>query len=110
MLASEGEGLSDEELLGQMSYVPSLYFCSPCILNMHFPSTFVIAGADSTANAICTMMDILSRNQIIQDKLRAELTEAQERFDNDIPHDELVALPYMDAFCRETLRLYVVTM
>ena len=78
-----------------------------CDSIIYFPSTFVVAGADSTANSICTMMDILSRNLAIQDKLRAELVEAQERLGTDIPHDELVALPYMDAFCRETLRLCV---
>ena len=85
------------------------YFSTSSLCNSIFcsSSTFVVAGADSTANAICTMMDILSRNPAIQDKLRAELVEAQERLGTDIPHDELVALPYMDAFCRETLRLCV---
>ncbi|KAG5653381.1 hypothetical protein H0H81_000768 [Sphagnurus paluster] len=41
----------------------------------------------------------------VQEKLRRELQEAREQY-GEIPHDELVALPYLDAICRETLRLY----
>lgn len=46
-------------------------------------------------------------NQGVQGKLRAELREAQEQYGREIPYDELSALPYLDAVCRETLRLYV---
>ena len=52
------------------------------------------------------MMDILSRNPAIQDTLRAELVEAQVEYGTDIPFDQLMNLPYMDALCRETLRLH----
>ena len=41
----------------------------------------------------------------MQDKLRQEILEAQERYGEAIPYDELSALPYMDAICRETLRV-----
>lgn len=53
-------------------------------------------------------MDILARKLDIQTKLRAEIIEAQERNGGDIPYDELVALPYLDAICREILRLWVI--
>lgn len=53
------------------------------------------------------MMDIMAHNSGIQDKLRAEIVEAQKVHGKDIPHDVLVELPYLDAFCRETLRVYV---
>ena len=46
-------------------------------------------------------------NQDVQAKLRAELREAQDQYGKEIPYDELCALPYLDAVCRETLRLYV---
>ena len=39
--------------------------------------------------------------------MRTEIIEAQEQYGNDIPYDALVALPYLDAFCRETMRMYV---
>ena len=42
----------------------------------------------------------------VQEKLRAEIKEAKEKIGGeDIPHDELMALPYLDAVCRETLRV-----
>ena len=50
-------------------------------------------------------MDTLARKLDVQDKLRAEVVEARERNGGDIPYDELVALPYLDAICREILRL-----
>ena len=51
------------------------------------------------------MMWILSEHPGVQEKLRAEIIESQAQFGEDIPHDNLVALPYLDAFCRESLRL-----
>ncbi|KAG6844219.1 hypothetical protein H0H87_008765, partial [Tephrocybe sp. NHM501043] len=39
-----------------------------------------------------------------QERLRVEVTEAREVHGGDIPYDHLVALPFMDAVCRETLR------
>lgn len=39
--------------------------------------------------------------------MRAEILEVGQG--QDIPYDQLVDLPYMDAVCRETLRLYVLT-
>lgn len=51
------------------------------------------------------MMYTLAQRPDIQDKLRAEILEAQARLGEDIPYDDLVALPYMDAFVRESLRL-----
>ena len=54
------------------------------------------------------MMCTLAQRRDIQDKLRAEILDAQGRFGTDIPYDDLVALPYMDAFVRESLRLCVI--
>ena len=41
----------------------------------------------------------------MQDKLREEIKQAGNG--QDIPYDELVDLPYLDAVCRETLRVWV---
>lgn len=68
-------------------------------------STFILAGTDTTSNALTAMMSILAQHPEIQNNLRAEILEAQARFGEDIPYDELVALPYMDSFIRESLRL-----
>lgn len=40
----------------------------------------------------------------VQDKLRQEVTAARK--DGDIEYDELMGLPFLDAVCRETLRVF----
>ena len=64
-----------------------------------------MAGVDTTSNALSRVLHLLCLNPDEQDKLRAELRSAQEQHGKDIPYDELCVLPYLDAVCRETLRL-----
>ena len=66
-----------------------------------------MAGTDTTSNSLTQMMQLLAEKPDIQDKLRAEILQAQEQHGEDIPYDVLVGLPYLDALCRETLRLCV---
>ena len=40
----------------------------------------------------------------LERKLRQEIVDARSRY-GDLEYDELVALPCLDAVCRETLRL-----
>ena len=65
----------------------------------------MFAATDTTSNALSRILDLLTVNQDVQDKLRAEILEAGGG--QDIPYDQLVDLPYLDAVCRETLRLCV---
>lgn len=51
------------------------------------------------------MIEIIAQRPDVEDKLRTEIIEAQEKHGKEIPYDELVALPYLDAFCRETMRM-----
>ena len=62
---------------------------------------------DTTSNALSRILHLLAQNPSVQEKLRAEIVEARggPEGDADIPYDELVNLPYLDAVCRETLRL-----
>ncbi|TFK80502.1 cytochrome P450 [Polyporus arcularius HHB13444] len=86
--AVEAERLSDEELVAQMS-------------------TFILAGMDTTSNALSRTLHALAQHPSVQERLRAEILEAREASNGtDISHDDLVKLPYLDAVCRETLRLY----
>ena len=108
MAASEEDRLPEDELLGQMKYVPfpiSVYFQLRHLMIRIIISLLILGGTDTTSNALTATLDILGRNQDVQNKLRAEIVEAQEQYGEDIPYDELVALPYMDAVCREILRL-----
>ncbi|EED84244.1 predicted protein [Postia placenta Mad-698-R] len=85
MAASEEDRLSENELLGQMS-------------------TFIFAAMDTTSGTLAHTLQLLSKRPDVQDKLRAEILEAQGG-EQEIPYDTLVDLPYLDAVCRETLRL-----
>ena len=59
---------------------------------------------DTTSNALARTLFLLAHNQDVQEKLRCEVTEARVKY-GDLAYDELEALPYLDAICRETLRL-----
>ena len=76
-------------------------------LNLCRNSLLILAGTDTTSNALTATMDTLGRRNDVQEKLLAEILESQDRNGGDIPYDELVALPYLDSICREILRLYV---
>ena len=58
---------------------------------------------DTTSNALARILQTLAQRPDAQQKLRDELRQTNET--DDIPYDELIALPYPDAICRETLRL-----
>ena len=68
-----------------------------------------MAGTDTTSNALSRTLHLLSLRPDVQDRLRDELRAACE--DNDeLTYDQLVSLPYLEAVCRETLRLYVTSL
>ncbi len=60
---------------------------------------------DTTSNALSIIIHLLVQHQDVQNKLREEVRAASAACSGDIPYDELVELPYLDAICRETLRL-----
>ena len=61
---------------------------------------------DTTSNALSRILHVLAQNPDAQAKVRAEIIEAQGSDHSDLPYEDLVKLPYLDAVCRETLRLY----
>ena len=65
----------------------------------------MLAGMDTTSNALSRTLQILAQNPEAQAKLRAEILEARNG-EPTIDYENLVKLPYLDAVCRETLRLY----
>lgn len=64
-----------------------------------------MAATDTTSGALTQILQLLAENPEAQEKLREEILQATSG--EGIPYDELVELPYLDAICRETLRLYV---
>ncbi|KAF8451114.1 cytochrome P450 [Boletus edulis BED1] len=80
----ESQRLSDEDVLAQ---VP----------------TFLVAGHETTSTAVTWALFAMTKAPEIQVKLREELLSV----DTETPSmDELMALPYLDAVVRETLRVH----
>ncbi|KAJ7458177.1 cytochrome P450 [Mycena latifolia] len=83
MSAESGMHLTDDELVAATSMI-------------------ILAATDSTSSALNRMLHTLTVYPAVQEKLRAELLATPEHLD----HDALVALPYLDAFIREMLRVF----
>jgi len=64
----------------------------------------IFAATDSTSGVLARALSILAEHPDVQDKLRQELAEARKR-NGDLDYNHLSSLPYLDAICRETLRL-----
>ena len=61
---------------------------------------------DTTSSALSRILELLAKNPDVQEKLRKEILEASLK-GGDFEHDALNSLTYLDAVCRETLRLCV---
>ncbi|KAF8594567.1 cytochrome P450, partial [Ceratobasidium sp. AG-I] len=83
MNTAEQNRLPEDQLLGQMN-------------------TLIFAGHETTSGALARVLHLLSLNPVIQDHLRGELNAAPPSVD----YNELHSLEYLDAVCREVLRLY----
>lgn len=66
--------------------------------------TLTSAAVDTTSSALARILHLLAENQDVQEKLRREIVDAHKD-GNELSYDELVELPYLEAVCRETLRL-----
>lgn len=101
--APESERLSEDEVVAQMSSV--ILLSPPVFINpiQTTRRTLVIAATDSTSNALARTLQLLAEHPEVQEKLRREVVDA--RNGQDIGYDTLVDLPYLDAVCRETLRV-----
>ncbi|KAH9166702.1 cytochrome P450 [Lactarius sanguifluus] len=84
---SESDRPSEEEVLAHMTLL-------------------VFSATDTTSSALSRILHLLALYPDTQDKLRKELKEACEENEEELTHDQLVSLPFLEAVCRETLRLY----
>jgi len=85
---SEEDRLPEDEVIAQMSML-----------------TF--AATDTTSIALVKILEMLADHPKWQEKLRREVTEAFANLEGkNIPHDDIMRLPTLDAICRETLRLH----
>ncbi|KAI0059680.1 cytochrome P450 [Artomyces pyxidatus] len=80
--------LPDEEIIGQIG-------------------TFLFAGTETTAVALSRILLLLAQNSDVQERLRSELNNASvPHTDGELTYEALSELPYLEAVCHETLRVY----
>lgn len=60
---------------------------------------------DTTSSALSRILHLLATNQEVQNRLREELVNARTEIGGDFDYDTLMGLPYLEAVCRETLRM-----
>ncbi|CAE7206701.1 unnamed protein product, partial [Rhizoctonia solani] len=66
----------------------------------------LFGGHDTTSAALARTLHLLAQYPDVQDKLRAEVREAHGLHGKDLDYDQLNSLKYLDAVCRESLRLW----
>ncbi|KAJ3767707.1 cytochrome P450 [Lentinula raphanica] len=88
MKASQEDQLGEDEVIGQMT-------------------TLLFAATDTTSSALSRLLFLLAKHPEVQEKLRQEVIEARRNNNGeDLSYNEINSLPYLDAVCRESLRLY----
>ncbi|KAI0056916.1 cytochrome P450 [Artomyces pyxidatus] len=91
--APEEFKMHDDEIIAQMLAYTS--------------STLLSGGTDPTSTAMSHILLLLAQHQDVQEKLRHELNLAVANAGGDeLGYEDLTALTYLDAICRETLRLH----
>ncbi|CAF0980556.1 unnamed protein product [Rotaria sp. Silwood1] len=65
---------------------------------------FMIAGYETTSTALTYCTYILATHSTIQEKLRAEIDEQQDKYGSD--YDRVHNMIYLDLFIREVLRMF----
>ncbi|XP_070850129.1 cytochrome P450 4F3 [Chaetodon trifascialis] len=84
----DGQGLTDEEIQAEAN-------------------TFMFAGHDTTASAICWTLYNLARHEHYQEKCRQEVTELMRGRDgHEVEWEDLSSLPFTTMCIRESLRLH----
>ena len=102
---SEKERLTEDEIVGQMACVNTALYCALFAADVLWERLLVVAGTETTSSGLCQILQLMAQYPDMQDKLRGEIVQAQAEHGFDIPYNVLVDLPYMDAICRESLRL-----
>jgi len=86
-----------------------LFFSPLWYFLLKFPdSSLTFAATDTTSGALTRTFHLLAQHKDVQAKVREEIRNARKaNGGQDIDYDTLASLPFLDAVCRETLRLWV---
>ncbi|CAE6495283.1 unnamed protein product [Rhizoctonia solani] len=66
----------------------------------------LFGGLDTTSAALARILHLLAQHPDVQARLRAEIREAHGLYGKELDYDQLNSLKYLDAVCRESLRLW----
>ncbi|KAF8688543.1 cytochrome P450, partial [Rhizoctonia solani] len=66
----------------------------------------LFAAHDTTSSALSCTINLLAEHQEVQAKLRDEIRGAYRSHGKNLDYDQLNSLPYLDAVCRESLRIH----
>ncbi|PPQ92413.1 hypothetical protein CVT25_009902 [Psilocybe cyanescens] len=102
----ESERMTDEELIAQTSYVATSLLYGYSHHTNVICRTLIFTAMDTTSSAISRVLHQLAIHPEVQERLRAEVTEAYHNQDETIDFSNLAALPYLDAVIKETLRVF----
>ena len=61
---------------------------------------------DTISSTLARILHVLAEHPDAQERLRNEIMKARAGKE-DLDYNDLTTLPYLDAICRETLRLFV---
>ncbi|KAI0357063.1 cytochrome P450 [Trametes cingulata] len=87
--ASLEEAMSEEEMVAQIT-------------------TIVFGTTDTTSTSLVAILECLAEHPQAQEKLRGEIVNAKSLHEGgEIPYDTVMSLPYLDAVCKESLRVCV---
>ncbi|CAE6442879.1 unnamed protein product [Rhizoctonia solani] len=86
-IVSPDEQMTEEEILAQVNGL-------------------IFAGHDTTSGGLARTLHLLAQHPMVQDQLRAEVREAHGLHGKELDYDQLNSLKYLDAVCRESLRLW----
>lgn len=83
--------------------ISSAVFISSYLNDLVF-RIIIFAAMDTTSNTMARILQLLATHPDVQTKLRREIIDAKAE-GVPLDYDQLHNLPYLDAVCRETLRL-----
>lgn len=69
-------------------------------------SILVLTAQDTTSGALARTLSLLAHHTDAQERLRQEIYGAKEEHGEELAYDALLNLPWLDAICRETLRVH----
>ncbi|KAJ4479999.1 cytochrome P450 [Lentinula aciculospora] len=95
MRADTEDKLGEAEIIAQCDLNVTIHFCFNLLIHQK--------------SGMARILHLLALHPEVQLKMREEIVAARKKREggSHLSYDELVGLPYLDAVCRETLRLYV---